>query len=508
VCHTKTVEKASVSSKKKTEQVEKVSAMQQKLEDKLLAAIQRKEKIISSRSRKAAGKVSLSSERGQSALKQKEEMMERMKVVAQDKHDSAKNRRKRLKQLEKEKREVNMMRRVMAQKIEAGGTDSESVSSLQEKLEKKLQSAHERKQNYLAAKASKAADHVSLSSERGMEVLKQRENDGEKLLVDSVDKVESAVRRKAELTEQEKKKREQRSKRREMALEYARQKKAEQEMIARWEARSISQDRLPVLDELQDESSHEEKNEGCDEGLAAVEEELIEQREEVVDLQSNTDDAVNYDLDQVKSEDTYDSRKLAARRMLADEIRLANEAKTKELTRISEERRETERREKARREMERPEAVAKGDRAMSVGTIGSIDSNDLCSFDEEDISISGLSTVKEEESKIDRRKAQAALALAELDIKLSEIQIMQAILLAEEASLNGDSEFKTSEKSITDLNNVKVTMNVSEDGNGVKKVKKQAQNFFNHTLKSAKIAQQRAGVTIGEMRRNGIFKRR
>merc|ERR1739846_145299 len=105
------------------------------------------------------------------------------------------------------------------------------------------------------------------------------------------------------------------------------------------------------------------------------------------------------------------------------------------------------------------------------------------------ISISGLSTVKEEENKVDRRKAQkaqAALALAELDIKLSEIQIMQAILLAEEASLNGQSEFRTSEKSIEDLNNVRVTMSITEDENGVKKVKKRAQNFFNHTLKSAK----------------------
>lgn len=84
---------------------------------------------------------------------------------------------------------------------------------------------------------------------------------------------------------------------------------------------------------------------------------------------------------------------------------------------------------------------------------------------------------------------------------------MQAILLAEEASLNGDTEFKTSERSITDLNNVRVTMNVNTDKNGMTKVTKKAQNFFNYTLKSAKEAQQRAGNTIAEMRRKGLNKR-
>merc|ERR1712045_932538 len=150
--------------------------------------------------------------------------------------------------------------------------------------------------------------------------------------------------------------------------------------------------------------------------------------------------------------------------------------------------------------------VSRSYRPMSVGTMGSIDTNDLCSFDEEDLSISGLSTVREEESKIDRRKAQAALALTELDIKLSEIQIMQAILLAEEASLNGESEFRTSEKSVSDLNNVKVTLDITEDEKGVKKIKKRAHNFFNYTLKSAKEAQNRAGNTLKQVKQAGWFK--
>ena len=82
---------------------------------------------------------------------------------------------------------------------------------------------------------------------------------------------------------------------------------------------------------------------------------------------------------------------------------------------------------------------------------------------------------------------------------------MQAILLAEEASLNGESEFKTSNKSISDLNNVKVTIDVQEDGNGVKKIKKTAKNFLNYTLKSAQEAKVRASKTVAEMRKNGTF---
>merc|ERR1712045_65760 len=203
----------------------------------------------------------------------------------------------------------------------------------------------------------------------------------------------------------------------------------------------------------------------------------------------------------------YNSKKLAARNMLAEEIRLANQAKQRELFRITEERREAEMRQNAMEDMRRAAMLSRNERPMSVGTMGSIETTDLCSFDEEDISISGLSTVREEESKIDRRKAKAALALAELDVKLSEIQIMQAILLAEEASLNGQSEFKTTDRSVSELDNVKVTLNVTEDKNGVKKIKKNAQNFFNYTLKSAKEAQQRAGNTVREMKSKGWFKR-
>lgn len=491
-----TVEKASGSRSnfddKAQEEDEKVSAMQEKLESKLLAALERKEKIVAARAKKAGGKVSNSLERGQSALKQKDMIMERVKVQNQSKLESAKSRRKRLRELEKEKREVNMMRRLMTQKM-MQDDDDVSVSSLQEKLERKLKNASERKKNYLAAKASRAADHVSSTSERGLEAMKQRESVEMSLKNESVDKLEAAAKRKANLEAEEEKKLETRRRRREYARDLARQKKAEQDMIAKWESKSFESKRLPVLDE-----DVEEKDEEYD---------------EETDLNSITREEENTKEDYENlllkpSEETYDSKKVAARNMLADEIRRANEAKKRELFRITEERKEIERREEAMKDIQRPTYLDYHNRAPSVGTMGSIDTTDLCSFDEEDVSISGLSTVKEEQSKHDRRKAQAALALAELDIKLSEIQIMQAILLAEEASLNGESEFKTCDKSVSDLNNVKVTIDVQEDGNGVKKIKKSAKNFLNYTLKSAQEAKVRATKTVAEMRKNGgVFKR-
>ncbi len=487
-----TVEKASGSRNnfddKAQEEDKKVSAMQEKLESKLLAALERKEKIIAARAKKAGGKVSDSLERGQSALKQKDMIMERVKVQNQSKLESAKSRRKCLRDLEKEKREVNMMRRLMTQKM-MQDDDDVSVSSLQEKLEQKLKNASERKKNYLAAKASRAADHVSSTSERGLEAMKQRETSE----ISLEDKLEAAARRKANLAAEEEKKLETRRRRREYARELARQKKAEQEMIAKWETKSFESKRLPVLDEDAEEKD-EEFDEETDLNSVAREEEKTKEDFENLLLKP--------------SEETYDSKKVAARNMLADEIRRANEAKKRELFMITEERREMERRNQAMKDIQRPTSLDYHNRAPSVGTMGSIDTSDLCSFDEEDISISGLSTVKEEQSKNERRKAQAALALAELDIKLSEIQIMQAILLAEEASINGESEFKTCDKSMSDLNNVKVTIDVQEDGNGVKKIKKSAKNFLNYTLKSAQEAKDRATKTVAEMRKNGgVFKR-
>jgi len=455
----KSVEKASESHTKVNKSKEaQVTAMQKRLEDKLLAAIQRKENIVSAKVKKARGNVSLSSKRGRAALEQKEEIMKKVKSQNEHKHKNAMGRRKRLRELEKEKRDVMMMRRLMAQNMSED--DDVSVSSKQEQLESKLNAAYERKKSFIAAKVSKAADHISSTTERGQEIQKHRESLENQLKNESENKLESALRRKARLTEGHNKKKELRNKRREAALALSRQKREEAELITAWEAKQQKRDPLPSVTET---SSNAEDSKD--------------------DEEESKDDP---------DPDSYDGKRLAARRQLVEEIRLANEVKRDELDRLSRERRELD-----RRELSRPQSIRNRD--MSIG---SIDTNDLCSFDEEDISISGLSTVKEEETKTDRRKAQAALALAELDIKLSEIQIMQAILLAEEASINGEESFRTTDKSITDLNNVKVSLKIEEDKNGVKRVRKSARNFFVHTMKSAKEAQQRAGQTVLSIRKS------
>jgi len=483
----KSVEKASESHTKVNKSKEaQVTAMQKRLEDKLLAAIQRKENIVSAKVKKARGNVSLSSKRGRAALEQKEEIMKKVKSQNEHKHKNAMGRRKRLRELEKEKRDVMMMRRLMAQNMSED--DDVSVSSKQEQLESKLNAAYERKKSFIAAKVSKAADHISSTTERGQEIQKHRESLENQLKNESENKLESALRRKARLTEGHNKKKELRNKRREAALALSRQKREEAELITAWEAKQQKRDPLPSVTETssnaedskddEEESKENDANDYQQETKQATEDNSGLPRVEVV-----SDDP---------DPDSYDGKRLAARRQLVEEIRLANEVKRDELDRLSRERRELD-----RRELSRPQSIRNRD--MSIG---SIDTNDLCSFDEEDISISGLSTVKEEETKTDRRKAQAALALAELDIKLSEIQIMQAILLAEEASINGEESFRTTDKSITDLNNVKVSLKIEEDKNGVKRVRKSARNFFVHTMKSAKEAQQRAGQTVLSIRKS------
>jgi len=81
-------------------------------------------------------------------------------------------------------------------------------------------------------------------------------------------------------------------------------------------------------------------------------------------------------------------------------------------------------------------------------------------------------------------------------MKLSDIQVMQAILLAEKASFNGETEFKTSDRSLTDLNNVEITADMTQDERGMKKFKIKAQNFFSRIATSVKVTKERAAERI------------
>jgi hypothetical protein len=442
--------------KAKDRQIEKdakVSAMQQKLENKLLAALERKEAMVNTKRAKAAGDVSVSSERGQNAMKKKELMMEKLRTKSARKLDSAKSRKKKLRELETQKKEVMMLRREMARSM----TTDDELRLLQKKLDGKIVSAHARNQNFIAAKAAKAAEYTSSVSDRGQEAMKLRESSELETKSKAEDKLETAMKRRASLAEKDNEKMEIRNARRQQAMEVAKQRKSERSMIESWQG-SVA---LPSVNEETD------------------------------DLLDNQSKGSVLDDD-----DGYDEKRLVAKRQLVEEIRIANEAKYEELARIT----------KEMKAMKKPDPVQRDASAFSLASFGTIDTNDLLSFDEGDMSISGLSTVREEEQLTDRRKAQAALALAELDIKLSEIQLMQAILLAEEASLSGKSEFKTEDKSVADLNRKKVTqdMFLSQDDKADRKemLKNRAKDFFAHTVKQAKVAQGKASITISQLKRN------
>lgn len=480
----------------------KVSEIQKKLENKLLAALERREKIIASKVEKAGNKNYYSVDHGQSALKQKELFIENLGEL-----DSVQDRRKYLRELEKEKRKLNLMRRLMSKTIY-----DQNDETLQEKLERKLEAARERKKNILAAKVSRAAEHVSSISEKGLDIVKQREISERKL----INKLELAAKRKAELEATEVNKREIRRKRREHALEVARKKKLEKLSSQQWESQSLYSEILPAVDEtlenggLADDETSEDRESNNDDN--SIELDVVDLNEKRTEEEEEEEE--DY-LGNVENESTYEDQKSAARRLLAEEIRIANQVKRQELAKISEERKQMETIETSMKDIMKPNIITQSDKFhMSNGTIGSIDTNSLCSFDEEDVSISGMSAIhRAAESNNEERKARTARALAELDVKLSEIQILQAILLAEEASLSGASEFRTSNKSISDLDNVKITTNGVDNGDRVENLKKSARNFFSFTLKSAKAARVRAGKTIVEtktkimLKNKDLFKR-
>ena len=86
-------------------------------------------------------------------------------------------------------------------------------------------------------------------------------------------------------------------------------------------------------------------------------------------------------------------------------------------------------------------------------------------------------------------------------IKLSEMQLLQAIILAEEASRNGKEEFKTTDQSEDDFSKVKhvdLTVVISDSKGKIKRVqmsnernerlKSGAKKLFVRSMKNAKLA--------------------
>ena len=437
----------------KKEKREQLASIEKKLGDKLLSAIERKDNIIAARSAKAGKRVSTTSIGGLQAMKKREELVNKIISKSENKTQSAAKKRKNLRELEKKKREVMKLRRDM---VLAMKNDSE-LTKIQEKLKGKMVSAAERKENILAAKAARAAGHLNETTERGQEALRRREALTLEKKAISERKLENASERKNEILKSEHEKREKRNLKRNRGREIAKQKKSEQQMIDGWEGR-------PSMDE-DDKSTADDS--------------VVKHEMNDVPLGLEADEQSQGDLS------VASNRKLAAKKLLMKEIQLANEAKYREMARITRERKEA---------LEKPRPVS------ASHSIGTIDTNDAFSHTEDDVSISGLSTViKEEKSRGEIRRQKAALAIAELDIKLSEIQIMQAIILAEEASLKGDDSFTTKDK-IDDLDRVNVSVSLERETTGGK-LKKRAHNFFAYSMKQAKVAKERANQTIKDMKR-------
>jgi hypothetical protein len=83
---------------------------------------------------------------------------------------------------------------------------------------------------------------------------------------------------------------------------------------------------------------------------------------------------------------SYEEKRLEAKQQLMNEIQLANEAKRDEFIRIT----------KEMKTSKKPRAVHQREPSMasSIQSFGSIDNNEQLSFDECDVSISGLSKVR------------------------------------------------------------------------------------------------------------------
>jgi hypothetical protein len=177
---------------------------------------------------------------------------------------------------------------------------------------------------------------------------------------------------------------------------------------------------------------------------------------------------------QGSEEESYDEKRLRAKKQLEKEIRMADELKNIELSRI--------RTEIANNE--RPDQSG-DDTAFSMEA----DSNDTDYMSYDDGSADGMSFVHvEEETKGNEKISIASLNLA----GLSQVQLLQSILLAEEASVNGDDEFRTLDRSFDDLSRVYVSRDILKEKTRTEKIKEKSKMIMDRTLTTAKMSQSHA----------------
>lgn len=148
------------------------------------------------------------------------------------------------------------------------------------------------------------------------------------------------------------------------------------------------------------------------------------------------------------NEDKYDeasalaARRLELRAQAVEEIQAAKEVKQAELMRLS--RAINEARQRRKKEKELKNSSRSFNFADEVPYADSFD--DL---------LNGLDKTTTDPHTLSNKTQHAANAKEDLDLKLSNIQVMQSIILAEEARLQGKYEFKTIEH-LTELDTVEM----------------------------------------------------
>jgi len=166
--------------------------------------------------------------------------------------------------------------------------------------------------------------------------------------------------------------------------------------------------------------------------------------------------------------EAVESRRVEFRAQAAEEIRLAKEVKRAELMRLAAERNNA--REESKME-ERERLNTDKDMSYRTSSTGSIDSLDwvdgISYADPFCDSLNVLHDIKLEPDSmsadvvaLQHATEDLARAVAECDVKLSDIQVMQSIILAEEASQDGSDEFRTIER-LPDLDLVKMSFSTT-----------------------------------------------
>jgi len=199
-----------------------------------------------------------------------------------------------------------------------------------------------------------------------------------------------------------------------------------------------------------------------------VESSALQESDEYNENKENNTEEGCENEDSPSETQSLESRRLEFRAQAAEEIRSAREVKRTELMKIAEERNDA--REKRKIEeakmlnMDRDMSY----RTSSTGSVDSLDWVDGISYsDPFSDSRNTLHDIKLEPNSMSADVAalkhateDLARAIAACDVKLSDIQVMQSIILAEEAAQEGRDEFKTVER-LPDLDSVMMSFSTN-----------------------------------------------